>query len=127
MSPFAAGARQLVVPFAVACVLSVATYALTASNTVPASKAGSGATAVAGYTASAVHYTLNETDPQNIDAVTFTVDTAPPAGATMKVKLVAAATDFYSCTNSTTTVTCVTTSPQATVASADELTAIIGQ
>lgn len=76
---------------------------------------------------SAVHYNLNASDPRNIDSVTFTVDTAPPAGATMKIKLTSAGTTFYSCTNSTTTLTCATTAPQATAAAADELTVIIGQ
>jgi hypothetical protein len=124
---FSVAARQLVVPLAVAFVLSIATYALTASNTVPASKAGDGATAVSGYTVSAVHYALNASDPRNIDAVTFTVDTAPPAGATMKVKLVSSGTTFYSCTASGANLTCATTSPQATAATADELTVVIGQ
>ena len=123
----AAATRQLVVPAAVAAVLSVATYALTASNTVPATKAGSGAQAVAGYTVTNVHYALNGTDPRNVDSVTFTVDTAPTSGATIKAKLTAAGTTWYTCTNSTTTVTCTTTSPQATAATADELSVVIGQ
>lgn len=123
----AAASRQIVVPVATAFVLSVATYALTASNTVPTSKAGTGATAVSGYTVSAVKYTLNASDPRNLDAVAFTVDTAPPAGATMKVKLNAASTTFYTCTNDAANLTCATTAPQATVAQADELTVIIGQ
>ena len=120
-------ARQLVVPLAVAFVLSIATYALTASNTVPATKAGTGATALAGYTVTNVHYNLNASDPRNIDAVTFTVDSAPPAGATMKAKLVSSGTTFYSCTASGANLTCATTSPQATAATADELTVVIGQ
>lgn len=123
----AGAARQLVVPLAVAFVLSIATYALTASNTVPTSKAGTGATAVSGYTVSAVHYGLNATDPRNVDSVTFTLDTAPPAGATMKVKLNQAGPTFYSCTNSGANLTCATTSPQATAATADELTVVVGQ
>lgn len=123
----AGAARQLVVPLAVAFVLSIATYALTASNTVPVSKAGQGAQAVSGYTVTNVHYNLNATDPRNIDSVTFTLDTAPPAGATMRIKLTSAGSNFYSCTASGADLTCATTSPQATAATADELTVIVSQ
>lgn len=123
----AGAVRQLVVPLTVAFVLSITTYAFTASNTVPATKAGTGATAVSGYTVTNVHYNLNASDPRNIDAVTFTVDTTPPPGATMKAKLVSSGTTFYSCTNSGANLTCATTSPQATAATANELTVVIGQ
>lgn len=125
--PLAGAARQLVVPLAVAFVLAVATYALTASNTVPVTRAGSGAQQISGYTVSDVHYTLNGTDPRNVDAVTFTLDAAPPAGATMRAKLQAAGTAWYTCTASGANLTCATTAPQATAAAADQLTVVIGQ
>ena len=101
------------------------TYAYTAANTVPATKAGDGSGAISGYTASAVHYNLNATNPQNIDSVTFTLNSAPAAGATVKVKLVAAGTTWYSCTMSGTpavNASCTTTG--ATVATADQLTVV---
>lgn len=119
--------RQVIVPLAVAVVLSIATYALTASNTVPATKAGAGAQAVSGYTVSNVHYNLNASDPRNVDSVTFSVDAAPPAGATMKAKLQSAGTTWYTCTATGADLTCNTTSPQATASAADELSVIIGQ
>lgn len=102
-------------------------FALTASNTVPTSAGGSGQAAISGYVVSNVHYNLNATNPQNIDSVTFTVDTAPPAGSTVKAKLVAAGSTYYSCTNVTVNVTCTTTSPQATVAAADQLLVVAAQ
>ena len=90
------------------------TYAFTAANTVPASKAGDGTGTVTGYTVSAIHYNLNATNPANVDSVTFTLDSAPVAGSTLRVQL-AAAGSWYSCTNAGTAVSCATTAPQATV------------
>jgi hypothetical protein len=90
------------------------TYAFTAANTVPASKAGDGSGAVTGYTVSAIHYGLNATNPANVDSVTFTLDSAPVAGSTLRVQL-AAGGSWYSCTNAGANVSCTTTAPQATV------------
>lgn len=119
--------RQTIVPLTVAVVLSVSTYSLTASNTVPVTRAGSGAEQVTGYTVSNVHYNLNANDPRNVDSVSFTLDAAPPAGATIKAKLQAASTTWYTCAASGADVTCNTSSPQATAAGADELSVVIGQ
>ena len=90
------------------------TYAFTAANTVPNSKAGDGTGTVTGYVLSSVHYNLNATNPANVDAVTFTLDQAAPAGSTIKAQL-APAGSWYSCTATGTSVSCATTSPQATV------------
>lgn len=106
-------------------VLAAATYAFAAANTVPASSAGDGSGAVTGYTVSAIHYVLNASNPGNIDSVTFTLNTAPVAGGTIKITL--DGTDWYSCTNVTTAVTCVTTAPQATVLLATNLRVVIAQ
>jgi hypothetical protein len=102
--------------------LVAGTYAFTAANTVPTTHAGDGSGTVSGYTVSAVHYTLNATNPGNIDSVSFTVDTAPVAGSTMRVQLGA---NWYTCTNSTTTLTCNTASPQATVVPVTSLRVVI--
>jgi hypothetical protein len=106
--------------------LLAGTYAYTEANTVPASKAGDGTGAVTGYVLSSVHYNLNATSPQNVDSVTFTLDSAPVAGSTLKAQL-AAAGSWYTCTFVTTAVTCVTTSPQATVVGATNLRVVIAQ
>jgi len=104
---------------------SVAT-AYAAANTVPPTNAGDGAGTISGYTISAVHYDLNATNPQNIDSVTFTVNTAIPSGSTVKIKLVSAGNDWYTCTGQgSTTITCITTSPQATVNTANSLRVVI--
>jgi hypothetical protein len=101
---------------------SVAT-AYAAANTVPASKAGDGSGAISGYTVSAIHYVLNGTTPSTIDSVTFTLNSAPVAGSTIKIKLVAAGSTWYTCTNVTTAVTCTTTG--APVSTADNLEVVV--
>src|SRR5947208_1928990 len=78
-----------------------------AANTVPTSKGGDGAGTISGYTISTVKYTLNSTDPRNIDTVTFNTDVAPPSGATVKIRLVSSGSTWYSCTFSGTAVTCI--------------------
>lgn len=111
---------------ALTAALVAGTYAYTAANTVPDSKAGDGSGTVTGYVLSSVHYTLNATDPSKVDAVGFTLDSAPAAGSTLKAQLDPAGS-WYTCTNSGTAVTCATTSPQATVLAATQLRVVIAQ
>lgn len=99
------------------------TYAFTAANTVPNSKAGDGQGTVTGYVLSSVHYNLNATNPGNIDAVTFTLDSAPAAGSTIRAQINAGS--WYTCTNVTTAVTCATLAPQATVLGATSLRVVV--
>jgi hypothetical protein len=98
-------------------------YASAAANTVPTSKAGDGSAAVSGYTVSAVHYNLNAANPTTIDSVTFTLDTAPVAGGTLKIMLVSGGSTWYSCTNVTTAVTCSTTGAPVSTANSLEVVA----
>ena len=110
----------------VAFAFTTVTYAYAAANVVPASKAGDGAGAITGYTVSAVHYNLNATNPGNIDSVTFTTSVTVPTGSTVKIKLVSAGADWYTCTvQGSTSISCATTSPQATVLAADSLRVVI--
>jgi hypothetical protein len=112
----------LIVVFAFATVA----YASAAANTVNPSKAGDGSGAVSGYTLSAIHYNLNGTNPGTIDSVTFTLNVAPVAGSTIKIKLVNAGTTWYTCTNAGTAVTCNNGSTLgASVTSADNLEVVI--
>jgi hypothetical protein len=105
-----------------------ATYAFTASNTVPASNAGSGSGTISGYvvTANSIHYTINASNPANLDQVTFTIDN--PAGD-VKVQTVSGGA-WYDCGAATGgsapyTVTCDTTvGTQATVSAANNLTVV---
>jgi hypothetical protein len=108
---------------AVAAVVAPAAYAFTAANTVPNSNAGSGSGTISGYTVSNVAYTLNASNPQNVDQVAFTI--APTTG-TVKAQLVSGGS-WYACTNSSGSVTCATTSPQATAAAVNQLTVVAAQ
>lgn len=111
--------RYIAALIAAVCVAAGA-YAFTASNTVPASSAGSGSQTISGYTVSNVAYTLNS-DPTKIDAVALTLD---KAAGTVKIQVVTAGS-WYSCSVvSGNDWTCATTSPQATVAPADQLTVV---
>ena len=102
-------------------VVAGGSYAFTASNTVPSTQAGQGSGTVSGYTVTSVGYTLNGSNPSNIDAVTFTI--SPATATTVKAQLVAAGT-WYSCVNTTGSVSCATTSPQMTVATAATLNVV---
>ena len=115
------GLKGLIGTLAAVAVVAGGSYAFTASNTVPTTQAGQGTGTVSGYTVSAVGYTLNASTPTNIDAVTFTISPAP--ATTVKAQLVAAGT-WYSCVNTAGSVSCATTSPQMTVATAATLNVV---
>jgi hypothetical protein len=110
-----------------AVALATVAYAAAAANTVPAGKVGDGANSISGFVISGVHYTLNAVDPTNIDQVDFDLDSAPPAGSTIRIQLVAGSGVWYDCTNVGSSVSCGTTVPQATAVSADELRVVIAQ
>lgn len=109
-------------------VLAVAggAFAFTAANTVPASKAGDGAGAITGFAISNIHYVLNASVVDAVDAVTFDIDTPAPAGSTLRASFVDGG-DVYSCTAAGTAVTCNTTSPQLTVLPTDNAHVVIAQ
>lgn len=97
-------------------------YVFTASNTVPATSAGSGSGVISGYTISSVAYNLNASNPNNIDTTTFTI--APTSAGTVKIQLVSGGT-WYDCTNTAGSVSCDTTvGTQATVSPANQLTVV---
>ena len=98
--------------------------AATASNTVPAGKLGQGSAATSPYTVSGVAYTLNTNRPQRIDSVAFTISPATPR--IVKAQLVSGGS-WYACTNVSGSVTCTTTSPQASVTTANNLTVVATQ
>jgi len=96
--------KNLKVVFAAVAILAfaVASYAFAASNTVPATKAGDGTGVVSGYTVTSVVYTLNATDPNTLDSVSFDLGAAAATGK-VKAQLVASGT-WYDCTLDTGTV-----------------------
>jgi hypothetical protein len=116
--------RRWILVLAVVAALGTAAYVFTATNTVPDTSAGSGSGTISGYTITNVQYSLNATNPQNLDAVTFTI--SPTAASVVKIQL-ASGGSWYSCTNTSGSVSCTTTSPQATVAAATQLTVVATQ
>ena len=105
-------------PLALVGALMVGAYAFASSNTVPATRAGDGSRAISGYTIGSVAYALDASSPQNVDAVTFTI--SPTSATVVKVSL-DGGTTWHACVNSSGSVSCATTSPQATVAAASAL------
>jgi hypothetical protein len=116
--------RRFALTAALAAFLASGAYAFTASNTVPGTTAGSGSGAISGYTATNVQYTLDATTPTNVNAVAFTI--APATTSAVRVQL-ASGGAWYSCTNTAGSVSCATTSPQATAAAATQLTVVAAQ
>ena len=122
--PFRLPRRRILVVAVLAIGIASGVYAYAATNTVPNSSAGSGSGTISGYTITSVAYTLNATTPTNLDQVAFTI--APTTASTLKAQL-AAGGSWYSCTNAAGSVTCNTTSPQATAAAATQLTVVAAQ
>ena len=116
--------RRTLIVALLALAIGAGAFAYAATNTVPGSNAGSGSGAISGYTISNVAYTLNATTPTNLDQVAFTI--SPTAASTVKAQL-AAGGSWYTCANAAGSVTCNTTSPQATVAAATQLTVVATQ
>lgn len=116
------GLMALAIPLA----LATGAYAYTASNTVGTTSAGDGSGAISGFVVTSVKYNLNAATPSNMDSVTFTLDTAPVAGSTIKAQL-ASAGSWYTCSNVSTAVTCTVMTPQATVAAATTLRVVVAQ
>ena len=116
--------RRTLIVSVLALAVSLGVYAYAATNTVPGSSAGAGSGTISGYTVSSVAYSPNATTPTNLDQVSFTI--APTAASTVKAQL-AAGGSWYSCANAAGSVTCNTTSPQATVSAATQLTVVATQ
>ena len=121
--------RMLAV-FVLVLTLGAISYGFAAANVVPESGAGDGQNTISGYTVTNVKYTLNATNPANIDAVTFNL--APTAGAsaptTVKVKLVSTGSTYYTCTAGIVpSWSCNTTTPAVTTVAANELRVIAAQ
>ncbi len=118
------GVRPLIVAAALLAGAGIGRVA-TASTAVPAASLGYGSAAsVSPYEASGVAYTLDPASPQEIDQVAFTL--SPPTARVVEVQL-AGGGAWYPCTNAFGSVTCATTSPQATATGSTELTVVATQ
>jgi hypothetical protein len=98
-------------------ILAAAVYGFAATNTVTATAAGDGTGVISGYAITNVAYTLNGSNPGTIDSVAFSIN--PTSAGTVRIKLVAAGSTWYNCTNAAGAVSCTTTG--ASVTAADEL------
>ena len=115
---------KMFVAVLIVLVLATSAFAFAATNTVPATYAGEGASTTSGYTVTNVAYNLNATTASNIDSVAFTLNAA---ATTVKVRLVTTGS-YYSCTNTSgNNWNCATTAPQVTVAAADELRVVASE
>jgi len=102
---------------------TLAGFAFTASNTVPNASLGQGSNTISGYTISSVSYNLDSSTPSNVDSVNFTI--SPAAASNVQIQLVSAGS-WYTCTNTSGSVSCPTTSPQATASAANSLNVVAG-
>lgn len=107
---------------AVTAAVAIGGFASTASNTVPTSKAGDGSGTVSGYTVSSVHYGLQAADPTKFDSITFSLNSTPASGSTIKVKV---GGSWYSCTNVVAAVTCDTSASSPSVQPTDTLQVVV--
>ena len=101
-------------------VIAATTYAFAASNTVPATKAGAGIGVVSGYTVSNIVYNLDTSNTTNLTSVEFDLDAA---ATTTRIKLVAAGTTWYSCSNTLLHWTCAV-SPSVALSTVDQLNVV---
>jgi hypothetical protein len=68
--------RRYVLAALLAAIVAASGFAFAAQNTVAGSRAGDGNGTVSGYNVSAISWDLNDTNPQTVDDVTFTLDAA---------------------------------------------------
>jgi len=100
-----------------------AIYGFAASNTVPTSAAGDGQATISGYDITNVTYNLDNADPGKISSVEFDIaaqDTNASPPSEVKIKLVAASTTWFPCTDTAGHVSC-TVGGSVTVLAADQL------
>ena len=116
--------RLLILGGIAALVFAMGGYAFTASNTVPNATLGQGSNTISGYTVSSVSYALDSSNPTNVDSVSFSI--SPTTASTVKIQL-ASGGSWYSCTNTSGSVSCATTSPQATASAATSLNVVASQ
>jgi hypothetical protein len=127
MSLFGFFRFRTLVTLALVGVFAAAGYGFAAANTVSESGAGDGQSTISGYTTGNISYTLNSTNPANIDSVSFslTPTAGAPAPVTVRVKLVSSSSTWHSCAVSASTWNCSVSG--VTVAQANELRVVAAQ
>jgi hypothetical protein len=109
--------------------LSSGVYAFAAANVVPESGAGQGAGDISGYTITNVAYTLDSTDPQELDAVAFDLAATSGAGTptTVEVQMDSTGGTWYSCTAGTPPAYSCTVTDTLLVADMDSLNVVAAE
>jgi len=95
--------------------------AATAASTVPTGTVGEGSSTTGKYTISNVAYTLDVNNPRNVGQVSFTISPSNPR--VVEVRLFGAGA-WYTCSNSSGSVTCATAAPAT---SSNSLTVVATQ
>jgi hypothetical protein len=113
--------RRTILVLLAAAALSLFTFAFTAANVVPDTKAGDGAGDITGYTVTNVQYQLDTADASLIESVSFTLD---DAASSVRAKVNAASTTYTTCTNTGGNNWSCDFATDPTVLSADELRVI---
>ena len=92
----------------VLALLMVSAYGFAGANTFAASSAGSSSTTISGYTVGDIAYTLDTTDAETLDKVSFTLTpgTGGAAATMAKAKVTSAGTTYTDCVESAGTWTC---------------------
>ena len=80
-----------------------------------------------GYEAASVRFILDPNDSRKIDAVTFTLETSPPAGSSVRARIGGSNHTWYPCRASGARATCPTTSPPAFVESGNRLQVVVAR
>ena len=100
-----------VVALVLILILMALVSAFAAANTVDPSNAGDGAGAISGYTVTNIDYTLDATNPRNIEQVDFTM-AGVSAPSTVRIQLVDGSATWYDCDESGyPAISCTTTGP----------------
>ncbi|MGH2806515.1 MAG: hypothetical protein ACRDKT_04490 [Actinomycetota bacterium] len=90
------GAARIAATLLAAGLLSAGTYAFTASNTVPATRAGDGSAAITGFTVTNVQYNPSALDPTLLASYEFDLDAT---ASVVNAKPVTGQLLYDSCTN----------------------------
>jgi hypothetical protein len=122
---------RILVMFALALILAVSAYGFAAANTVSTSGAGDGNAAISGYTVGGIAYTLNGTNPANIDTVDFTITPTGtnPQPSNVQVQLITGGVWFPAVhgTGTAWSVDLTSASPVITATNVDNLRVVAAQ
>ena len=102
-------------------------YAFAAANVVPETGAGVGSEAITGYDITNVDYTLNDSNPDTVEKVSFDINPTSGAGEPSNVEVqVVSGGSWYTCTYASNHADC-TISPAIDVSTVNTLTVVAAE